>query len=261
MGQKNKVIFSLLIALVIVAAVFASFGLNLFNGGTPEIVMPVLTPTGGGDDVGGNVGGSGAFLQVEVTPETVQNIIEKTLERWPSYSRTITLEVAAGEGEMRTFTAQVWVDGGWTRVDMTQPVQPMGTQHTIVGDGRLYRWYGVGASVSSWPADDARAPDLAQRIPTYQDILDLEPERIVDAGYVERDGMPCVYVETEVDELGYLERYWVSVNSGLLVAAETDKDGQVVLRMGSSSVNALALAEMDFSLPDGTVLHVAETGD
>lgn len=257
MGQKNKMIFSLLIALIIVAAVLSSFGLTLFNGGTPEIVLPSLAPQGNGGGEGDDVE-SGHFLQVDVTPQTVQSVIEKTLERWPSYSRTITLEVTAGE-RTSAFVAKVWVDTGWTRVEMTQPVQPMGTQYTIVGEGTLYRWYGLSSSVTSWPADE-NAPDLAQHIPTYTDVLELDQGQIVDAGYVERDGLPCIYVETSVDELGYLERYWVSVDSGLLVASETEKDGVTVLRMSSSTVNALALEEMDFTLPDGRVLHQPAAG-
>lgn len=256
MGQKNKLIFSLLIALIIVAAVFSSFGLTLFSGGTPEIVLPSLTPQGNGEGNDGEIDG-GHFVMVDVTPQTVQSVIEKTLERWPSYSRTITLDVTAGE-QIRTFTAKVWVDNGWTRVEMTQPVQPMGTQYTIVGDGTLYRWYGLSGNVKSWPVEE-NAPDLAQHIPTYTDVLQLDQGQIVDAGYVEQNGLPCIYVETSVDGLGYLERYWVSVDSGLLVAAETEKDGVTVLRMESSTVNALALEEMDFSLPDGTVLHQPAT--
>lgn len=258
MEQKNKWLLTILITLVIFLAVFASFGMGLFRSGTPEIVLPTLTPNGGGDPGGATVGEDAPFVLVDVTPDTVQSVIA-TMERWPSYSRTITLEVAAGEEEMRTFRAQVWVDGGWTRVDMTSPVQGLSIQHTIVGDGTLYRWYGGSAAVRSWPSDSDRAPDLAQRIPTYQDVLDLPRERIMDADYVSQDGVTCVYVETYVDELGYLERFWVSVDSGLLVAAETSKEDRVVLRMRSSAVNALALEEMDFSLPDGTLLHVAES--
>lgn len=256
MERKNKIIFSLLIALVIAAAVFSSFGLTLLGGGTPEIVLPTTTPAGGGDEHSGGVDGDGPFVQVAVDRQTVQSVIA-TMERLPSYSRTITLEVSSGDAILRPLTAQVWVDGGWTRVEMSQAGAAMGTQYTIVGEGRLYRWYGSNHAHKSWPVDDEHAPDLAQHIPTYMDVLDLEPERIVEANYVERDGTPCVYVETSVDELGYLERFWISTDTGLLVAADTVKGDNVVLRMKSSAVNALGLEEMDFTLPDGTVLHQA----
>lgn len=259
MERKNKIIFSLLIALVIAVAVFSSFGLNLLGGGTPQIVLPTATPEGSGGAHGEGPGGDGSFVRVEVDRQTVQSVIA-TMERLPSYSRTITLEISSGLEQLQPITAKVWVDGGWTRVEQTQQDQAMGTQYTIVGEGRLYRWYAANHSYKSWDVDDEHAPDLAQHIPTYRDVLDLEPERIVEANYVERDGMPCVYVETSVDELGYLERFWISVDTGLLVASDTVKGDNVVLRMKSSAVNALGLDEMDFTLPDGTVLHQSAAG-
>ena len=59
-----------------------------------------------------------------------------------------------------------------------------------------------------------------------------------------------------VTELGYRERYWISVDSGLLAAAETEKDGQVVYAMPSRDVvSPLDELQGIFTLPDGTVLH------
>ena len=69
--------------------------------------------------------------------------------------------------------------------------------------------------------------------------------------------MPCVYAETSEDVLGYLERYWVSTDTGLLVGYETVKEGTVVQRMSAQDSGMQSpLQEADFSLPDGTVLHV-----
>ena len=48
-------------------------------------------------------------------------------------------------------------------------------------------------------------------------------------------------------------RYWVSVSDGLLVAAETVKDGQVVLSASASGMESTEGTA--FTLPDGTVLH------
>ena len=102
--------------------------------------------------------------------------------------------------------------------------------------------------------------DLAQHIPTYEDVLALDTEAIVDANYVTRDGVPCIYVETAVDTLGYLERYWVSTDNGLLVSSETVKDDVVVMRMRSTDAEVLQAAEKDrFTLPDGTVLYEQTT--
>ena len=82
------------------------------------------------------------------------------------------------------------------------------------------------------------------------------PDSITGTGYEEKDGARCIYVEVYREELGYLERYWISVSSGLLTAAETEKDGRVVYAMSSSQlVSPLAGGEDAFTLPEGRVLH------
>lgn len=43
MEGKNRTIFVVLIAIVIVVAVFSSFGLNLFAPTAPEITLPAVT--------------------------------------------------------------------------------------------------------------------------------------------------------------------------------------------------------------------------
>ena len=115
-------------------------------------------------------------------------------------------------------------------------------------------WQDQSQGVYSGPAEE-RTADLSQRLPTYEDVLLLDQRDITAAGYEEREGQPCVYVEA-VTELGYRERYWISVDSGLLAAAETEKDGQVVYAMTSRDVvSPLDELQGIFTLPDGTVLH------
>ena len=76
---------------------------------------------------------------------------------------------------------------------------------------------------------------------------------------MERDGLPCVYVEARSPELGYVERYWISETSGLLMAAETEKDGELVYTMSSQEVvSPLDQAAGVFALPDGTQLYAPE---
>ena len=54
-------------------------------------------------------------------------------------------------------------------------------------------------------------------------------------------------------------RYWVSVDSGLLVAAESEEDGVLVYRMSAySPAQSPCPADGEFELPDGTVLHTLD---
>jgi hypothetical protein len=61
-------------------------------------------------------------------------------------------------------------------------------------------------------------------------------------------------VETAPDEGGYTLRYWVDVNTGLLVAAEKMFGEEAVYRMASLEVDRSMPAETFFLLPDGTAL-------
>lgn len=64
----------------------------------------------------------------------------------------------------------------------------------------------------------------------------------------------CIYVETAEDDWGYTQRYWVSVDTGLLVVAERLQDGETVYRMAALAVDQTAQDEKLFTLPDGTEL-------
>lgn len=108
---------------------------------------------------------------------------------------------------------------------------------------------------------DGHSADLeGQRIPTYEDVLELEQDAIAAAGYEEKGGLACIYVETGEDALGYVEKYWVSVDSGLLVCAEQWKGEELTYRMTSYAVSTdrTLFGLTEFALPDGTVLHTVE---
>ena len=235
MEDKKRTVMAIIIIAVVLAAVLYSFFFNLFSP-TPHLELPDPNASQSLDPAGAE-SGRPAGVVVEVTPQTVQSLIA-SLERYESYRRTVSVEYFGPGGQsLGTVTAQVWADGGWSH-----------------SDGGLWLWYEGGAAVYSGPAD-GRTADLSQRLPTYEDVLALNKSDITDAGYVERDGQPCVYVEAKAP-LGGIERYWVSETSGLLVAAETEQDGSVVYSMSARDVvSPLDQTEGIFTLPDGTALY------
>lgn len=248
MERRNRNIMVVLIGIVIVVAMLSSFGLGLFAPDTAKIQLP--TPAASQTpDSGEEIG----YVRVEVTPETVVGVIASTLTRPESYGRTVTIQDFWGEGESGTTTATVWVDGGWTHTAATLPGGAV--RHSIVGEGRFWLWYEGSGRVLTGGADEGAADLEGQRIPTYEDVLALDSGSIADAGYQDKEGLACIYVETVPDSLGYGERYWISVDSGLLVCAETRLEDQLVYRMTAYGVERPLPAEADFQLPDGTVLH------
>ena len=153
--------------------------------------------------------------------------------------------------------SRVWEDDGWVRTD-TEFSSGL-TESSVVGPDGLWVWYsGEDTEREIFHSNTAneRTSDLMQHIPTYEDVLELSTDSITDTDYVEYEKQPCIYIEAEQRELGYLYRYWISVNSGLLMAAETEKSGIVVYRMVSNEVSSPMTASSEiFSLPDGTILH------
>ena len=244
MEGRNRNILVALTAVVIALAVFSSFGLPLFTGPTATITLPTPVPTdsaqpGQSDQEGG--------VRVEVKPDTVQSVIA-AMSRLESYSRVVTVTL-----EGMSSTALVWVDRGWTRCDLTLPTGLV--VHTIVGDGTVWRWNNDERTVLTWDADEGSVDIEGQRIPTYEDVLALAPDSITAAGYENKNGFPCVYAEVAVPELSQVERYWVSADTGLLMAAETETEGGIVYAMAAAAAEIPAPAWASFQLPDGTVLH------
>lgn len=249
MEDRKRTIFAVVIACVVLIAVLYSFGLNLFRS-KPQLILadPDATASQGASE--GDPGNQGG-IPVEVTPETVQRVVAY-LSRYESYSRTVTVTYYWGEGGVGSSTAQVWANNGWVRTDTTLASGMV--EHSIVSGDRLWLWYDEEDALYHGPAGEMTA-DLMQRLPTYEDVLLLDPESITDAGYVEKEGQSCIYVEARQEELGYLYRYWISISSGLLMAAETECGGEIVYEMSSREVvSPLTDASQYYILPDGTDL-------
>lgn len=189
-----------------------------------------------------------ALTVIEVTPKTVQSAIA-TLNRPEAYQRTITIEQfwMGGSG---TYETAVTVNGPWTRTDRTMPDGRI--RHCITGNDTVYIWYNQESEVFSSSVGEITA-DNDQSIPTYETILDLPQEQIVAADYRNFSEINCIYVEALSPDYHTL-RYWVSVDSGLLVAAEKLVEDETVYRMGALTVDLSEPVAKSFTLPNGTVL-------
>ena len=184
---------------------------------------------------------------IEVTPSTVQAAIE-TLARPEVYRRTVTVEQFWSSG-VGSYEVTVTVNGLWTRTDRTMPDGR--ARHTMTGPERVYVWYNNEENVYAGPVGAVSA-DAEQSIPTYEDILELPVEQIAAADYRTVSDVYCIYVETAENDAGYVLRYWVSVETGLLTMAEKLENGSAVYRMAALSVDQDGITEDSFRLPDGT---------
>lgn len=215
----------------------------------------VLPPEEDASTPGSAQGSDSAQLgRVEVTPETVQAVIA-ALRRPENYSRSLSIE-RYWDGGSAAATAQVQVLGACSRCDLSEGGEVC---HTVTNGVETAVWYGESTEV--YRAAAALPADVEQGIPTYEAVLALDVQRIAAADYCRLEDLACIYVETAADEAGYAERYYVSVDTGLLTAAEKLCGEEVIYRMTSLEVALSAVTETAFTLPDGSVLGEAAGED
>ena len=249
MEPKNRQIIVVSIIILIALAMFASFGRSLFALNTPEVILP--SPDGSQSSSAPPLD-SGQYQRVEVTAHTVGSVVA-TLTRPESYYRELTVE-RFWEGGSSSSLVQVWKDGGWSHSRQTLPSGVI--RHDLTDDAdTLYYWYEGSTRYQTAPADQFSS-DFSQHIPTYETVVGLDEEWITDAGYETRGELPCVYVQVRFPDSSVIQRYWVSVDSGLLVCAEAEVEDMVVYRMTAySPAQSPCPSDGEFELPDGTVLH------
>lgn len=248
---------------VVLIALLLTFLVRFAMHKSPEVVLPQQI----GDESVGSLTANDtreAIRRVEVTPETVQRVIER-LNRPSNYHRSLVIERYWADGSGKS-TVETSVAGSWTRLDMTKGST---TRHAIVFNGLesdsiephsacSWVWYNEGKEFYRGAA--SLTADEEQSILTYEDVLLLDKGSILTADYRTLDGINCIYVETLPDSSGYLSRYWVSVDNGLLVAAERAQGDFLTYRMRGLTAELGSVSASAFTLPDGEILYDPYTG-
>jgi len=196
--------------------------------------------------------------RVEVTNETIQAVVSLTLSRPAIYSRDVKIESFWEDGQAE-YNISVSVMGDLTSLSVLPPVGV--EKRIIITPDTLYIWYKgertpfIGNLES--PGDGYRTADEWQMLVTYEDLLELDINDIVDAGYVEFSGEECVYAVYRSPLLNFTRTFYISLDLGLVIGAEeVDETGEIIYRM---SAGGCAVGEADpavFILPDGTELTV-----
>lgn len=232
---------------VVLTVLIVALMLNGTLRRTSHITLPVPGADSGEMSDAPDASGD-ALTVVSVSQETVQSAIA-SLERPESYRRVVTVE-QFWEGGSGAYKTTVNVSGDMVRTDRAMPDGRV--RHTITGPDTVYIWYDDELDVYSAPAGEISG-DQTQTIPTYEEILDLPVASIVTADFRTVSNIDCIFVETAPDEAGYVMRYWVSVDSGLLTVAEKLLNGEAAYRMASLTVEETD-TRAEFVLPDGTLL-------
>ena len=234
-------ILGTLVLLAAVAALALHFG--WFDTATAPVILPDTTAL----PVEYNSGELGGAIPAEVTPETVQAVV-RTLARPDSYSRRLLVS-SYWEGGSQTWPIQVWQKSGATRIRISSQGTEEAEKNVLLKDGILHVWYGEGPEVFRFESEEPEAADLLQMLPTYEDLLDLDTARIEEAGYVNLYGTWRIMAAVREKPTDYLMVYYISIDTGLLDAAERRDGETVVYRMTAEQADLAAPEDSAFLLP------------
>lgn len=209
---------------------------------TPAVLLPAMpTPVSGGEESDtGYVGGELITLDCD----SVQTVIAMQ-KRVDSYSRSLTVQ-SFWSGGSSSSEISTWVRGGDTRVSIRRGGDET-VKNILLLDDRKWIWYSDAAGVYQGPARDGDA-DAYQTLLTYEDVLDLPREAILDAGFLPYEGESCVFVDYESGQFGYRNRCYISADTGLMMGQET-YDGDVLIYLMTSSRPDLSMPADELFAP------------
>ena len=242
--MKARRLLGALGALALVAAVvLLALRFGWFDTATAPVILPDTTalPTAAGE------GGIGGATLAEVTPETVQAVV-RTLARPDSYSRRLLVSSYWEDGG-QSWLIQVWQKNEATRIRLTSPETGDADKNCLLRDGELCIWYGDGPEVFRSEAAQQLSADILQMIPSYEDLLQADPAQIEDAGYVNLYGTWRIMAAVREKPTDYLMVYYISIDTGLLEAAERRDGDKVIYRLTSEQADLAAPGDEMFLLP------------
>ena len=194
-----------------------------------------------------------ALSRVEINRDTVQAVVS-TLARPEIYSRDVVIE-SFWEGGQAVFNISVAVKHSATSLSITPPSGQ--EKRIIITPDKLYIWHAgddvVFAGSPNSMGDGIRTADEWQMLNTFENILGLSGNDIIDAGYAYFGGEMCVFALYRSPQLGNLRKYYISLDLGLVIAAlEHDSRGMLIYTMTAGNTFIGEVNPEAFRLPDGT---------
>ncbi len=235
--------------IVVIVGFFASFFL-LYTGERDEAYTITLPGQGSAVfDPSPEIGESNReqLQTVQIDRTNIQMVIQK-LQRPAQYQLTCKTTYFYGDNHS-TLTSRVQANGAVLRIDQLGegelPVQP-----TILTKDWVYLW-GSDQQVMRFARQD-RDADLYSKAPTYEDLLDLPADAILEGSLTEQDGQLCLYAKSRDPLTGEEEHWYILCENGLLLYAEGRLDDKLTYQTAMSELSLAAPAAEQFLLPDGT---------
>ena len=189
------------------------------------------------------------YSRVEITKDNVQSIVA-AMKR-PDEYYTETKSETFFDNTSAVSLRRRWVRDGISRVDILNSGGSL-TMSSIYTSSTVYYWTPGSSRVLKMPRGSFTA-DNEQMMMDYETLLNLAPESITDAKLSRISGEQCIYVEAK-NAMGYIEKYWISSQNGLLVLGQTLKGEQIIYSVQLVDINLTRPDDIEFTLPDKKVI-------
>ncbi len=238
--MKKRIVYGSIAAVIIVVIAY----LIIVYGSTDNshiISMPSPTAESGGNP------NNDSINRVEVNSETVKTVLG-TLTRAESFSRTYTIKNYWDVGENES-TLNYWKKGDNTKLSISRKNI---VRNILIRGNDLYVWYdnSFGVWKSKLPESNvSKEVDEFSSLITYEEIMDISQEKIIDAGYGEHSGQSCIFVKYKSGILNYVNHLYVSIDTGLLVSTEKFDGDKLINSMESVSTKHATPSDDIFEIP------------
>lgn len=233
------------------ALLISMFDTSFLKGESSSgIVLPGEDSVEVGVDLDSYSGNLEMLEAVKIDKSNIKRLIE-AMRRPDQYHISAGSTIYHSSGQSTTVT-EGYVSGEISKsVTLDQSGAPK--EHCILTDDKVYIW-AEGSNTWYEGSRGGFGVDNGLIIPTYEKILDLDEADITDADFSLYNEIYCVFVETSDPNSGYRSLYYISVDDGLLVGAQSFDGDMLVYSLSVSVLDMPQDMNNVFRLPDGTVI-------
>lgn len=189
----------------------------------------------------------GQVQTVEIDRTNIQAVIESL--RRPEIYRLQSEMTYFYRDTHTVVQSQLWKDGSAVRITQSGNEEYQNLQ-ILMTDKWLYLWDEEESVVQF--EKQSRDVDLYRQTPTYEDLLKLPADQILEGRVVDMEGQLCLYAKTKDSLTGEIEQWYILAENGLLLYADGALDGQVTYQNRMVELNLEVEGQELFLLPDGT---------
>ena len=248
MQSKKNTFLVVGTTIFVISSLFFVFWLSTRHSGSkPDIQVPTLSQSEqSAPPTLALLNDPDVFLTFELTPETLSSVLSQ-LQTPSAYWLTLVSSIYSEDTHTDT-SVSVYHRDGLTRISFAAQ-----QQEYLLTDVSAYAWSAHSQVVQTLPIGSFSSERTA-KMPDIQMLIDSSPAKIQTVAFEEYNGLWVIVVDS-VSDNGFVERNYVSIDSGLILKNEVYARETLILEMTVSSIHFESPAPALFVLPDGTILQ------